>query len=140
MTLLFDDQNVTADMDALNNEDPNPPNPPIVGAFGILSLGDLYTVVITPRGDNITSYTFELAHYPDLVGLPAPQQMWNWSGPDREVVTLPGGTGTPEAQRLGTRFFLVTPPAGHNWGYVRLSDFVGSGNPGVDIAIWRGTP
>ena len=136
--LLFDDQNITTDMTALNNEDPNAGAVP--GTFGILALGDTYTAVITPRTSNVTGYTFELAHYPNLDDLPSQQHMWNWSGPDRELVVLPGGTGTAEAQRLGTRFFLIIPPAGHNWGYVRISDLTGTGNPGVDMAIWRGIP
>jgi hypothetical protein len=132
-------------MDSLNNENPNPPNPPVDGTFGLIGLekGERYTVWVIPRNATVTGYTIEFAFYPsERTDEPiAPSQaMWYWSANDREEVTLPGGGGTPEAQRLGGEPFLVEKPAGYDWGYVRISDLLGTGNPGVDLLIYRDSP
>lgn len=137
-TILYQEQNINADMDALNNEDPNASA--IAGAFGILALAPetIYTAFVIPRSQNVTGYTFELAYYPDLaIGLAPSQEMWGWSSPDREEVVLPGGANPQVAQRLGGRYFQIEVPSGQRWGYVRISELTGQGNPGVDLVVWR---
>ena len=142
MKLLYQATNISADMDALNNEDPNPPNAPIDGVFGVESLAThaVFSANVVPRTSNVMGYQFELAFFMETGVLIAPQLMWYYSSADLEVVALPGGAGTPEAQRLGGRWFQITVPAGAVWGYVRLSDFTGAGNPAVDLMIWRADP
>ena len=150
-SLLVQIQNLTADMVPLNNENPNGASPAIVGAFSVIGLeaGDaIFSANIIPMTQNVDSYLFELAFYPDLKsGLAGSQNMWYWSAPDRERVILPIPTAsdpTPpppsnpqEAQRLGGKWFQIDRPAGANWAYVRISDITGTGNPAVSLMVWR---
>ena len=138
MPLIYQQQNINADMDAPQNDLPDS----FVGPFKVLSLsgaplGSLIAVV-TPNNQNLESYVFELAFWPDTAsGLQPSQMMWDWSGADREELTLDATAGNPaDAQRLNTRYFLITPPAGHPFGYVRLSDLAGAGNPAAALAVW----
>lgn len=140
-TLLYDQTNITADMVALNNENPNSGS--VTGAYGLngISAGALMTANVIPRTAGVTGFTIEFAFFPTVRdGVNPSQLMWYYSSQDLEAVSVPGGAGTPEAQRLGGNFFMIEKPAGFDWGYVRISALTGSGTPAVDLTVWRDAP